>query len=952
MATHSCYQDVYTVHGDGQASFSLRHPFVNIKFTKFPICGSDIGVDQLQFLERSDKNDGQVSTLEMVFNGKGEITSDNIDLKGKEQVQRASKYAYFCANGISSDDFPQDLTGDISASCAVLLEAIKKKNKKKRSILNGDIIKKAQISKTFAETLLLKQNIVSSEDQSLIKSCRKNTQSLEQLYDHLARRVVENPELLKQKSVVPIFYSFMMNLLWQINTLRDICRYLLLVQNMIGIQLFSYGLHAIGVELQYMISKTDEVMTNTCSFDVYKSHILGKKNALNEFMLSWQRLIQQTEDIRFLSLLSQFDKLISEAKRYHVNFVEEYMQALYKEKDALLFQKYLSGLQSDDVEIDGIDHEVCFLCGSKKRQVVVECCKKEIVSKQKRSLAARRYTLLKTIDGVPSEQNVYKAKNPQDFTVEFRSGEETTNACFKETLTFQPDFKRLTFEIPKQNGPVDVTIHLNQPDEYLEFRLQAKHIDVAILGKNEEELQSWKEEDCARDLIAKGVLPQPNILRSLCSHYGRKSEIITDICTNICAVIRLSLDENLNGATIHLIYPAFQEEDECAIIFVILLESDLDAIDVQFGYQCEILLKRNNRPELHYVSEETLERKMTLPLEQQKKLQDTISEHCGQLFEEHKHLSIITTSAIKSKGFLRRGCTEITNITPVIRFCVRVKGYIPLNEDKFSPVYNGFSTDVIEGEFIPFAGKATDRLQQLQLGCEISRNSTLGGTLGGFALHPTYGFCGFTCAHALLYPEEMDILVKKFIIGYNNWPGSHSRSIYQPRAGNQDDEAGTLVEAIYDAASGIEIAFFKIEKSREPRDGKFPKDYENKDTNYRYEEGQCASDFTKKEAFWKFGCASNATRGFLVRPETAWCRFNCGLYLANMFTVSGEFACKGDSGALVFRDGDPIRMKCVGIVEGGQDGEDGHYFIYVSQILPILQYLDTNNLFDFRLLRK
>ncbi|WAR29950.1 hypothetical protein MAR_003518, partial [Mya arenaria] len=672
----------------------------------------------------------------MVFNGKGEITSDNM------------------------------------------------------SILNGDIIKKAQISKTFAETLL-------------------------------------------------------MNLLWQINTLRDICRYLLLVQNMIG-----------------MISKTDEVMTNTCSFDVYKSHILGKKNALNEFMLSWQRLIQQTEDIRFLSLLSQFDKLISEAKRYHVNFVEEYMQALYKEKDALLFQKYLSGLQSDDVEIDGIDHEVCFLCGSKKRQVVVECCKKEIVSKQKRSLAARRYTLLKTIDGVPSEQNVYKAKNPQDFTVEFRSGEETTNACFKETLTFQPDFKRLTFEIPKQNGPVDVTIHLNQPDEYLEFRLQAKHIDVAILGKNEEELQSWKEEDCARDLIAKGVLPQPNILRSLCSHYGRKSEIITDICTNICAVIRLSLDENLNGATIHLIYPAFQEEDECAIIFVILLESDLDAIDVQFGYQCEILLKRNNRPELHYVSEETLERKMTLPLEQQKKLQDTISEHCGQLFEEHKHLSIITTSAIKSKGFLRRGCTEITNITPVIRFCVRVKGYIPLNEDKFSPVYNGFSTDVIEGEFIPFAGKATDRLQQLQLGCEISRNSTLGGTLGGFALHPTYGFCGFTCAHALLYPEEMDILVKKFIIGYNNWPGN---------------------------------------------------------TNYRYEEGQCASDFTKKEAFWKFGCASNATRGFLVRPETAWCRFNCGLYLANMFTVSGEFACKGDSGALVFRDGDPIRMKCVGIVEGGQD---------------------------------
>ncbi|XP_071181341.1 uncharacterized protein [Mytilus edulis] len=114
-----------------------------------------------------------------------------------------------------------------------------------------------------------------------------------------------------------------------------------------------------------------------------------------------------------------------------------------------------------------------------------------------------------------------------------------------------------------------------------------------------------------------------------------------------------------------------------------------------------------------------------------------------QLFNNHRRLTLVCSSEIKSKDFptvpmfLTRACIQL--------YCY-VKGAIPIGENHFPGSLQGIPTDVIEG-FPRFCSN------KLRIGDSVT-NTRMKGTLGGFCRF--YGREAFlTCAHAMMDWETL-----------------------------------------------------------------------------------------------------------------------------------------------------------------------------------------------------
>lgn len=179
------------------------------------------------------------------------------------------------------------------------------------------------------------------------------------------------------------------------------------------------------------------------------------------------------------------------------------------------------------------------------------------------------------------------------------------------------------------------------------------------------------------------------------------------------------------------------------------------------------------------------------------------SSKAKQYFAQHRKLSVISPSPIKSRGypfkqdFIKGSCIQL--------YC-RLKGYIPVGETHYPSEIDGITTDILQGY-------AEMLVEDIRIGSEVGRKDGKTGTLGGFVRY--LGKDAFlTCAHV--------IIEKKNLVTKENRQKIHDKTIhvYYKNQGTDPAHAlpcGKLVAFAFppDNSEGVHVdaAIVKLNKS-------------------------------------------------------------------------------------------------------------------------------------------
>lgn len=173
-------------------------------------------------------------------------------------------------------------------------------------------------------------------------------------------------------------------------------------------------------------------------------------------------------------------------------------------------------------------------------------------------------------------------------------------------------------------------------------------------------------------------------------------------------------------------------------------------------------------------------------------------------FAQHRKLSVISPSPIKSKGYPLK---QEFDKAPCIQLYCRLKGYIPVGEAHLPSEIDGIQTDVLQGYAELLA-------EEIRIGSEVGFVCERSGTLGGFVRY--FGEDAFlTCAHV--------IVDKKFLVTKTNRPNIHKVPItvhyvnQGSPCGTTDDPCGVLKYIAFppDASESISVdaAIIQLDKS-------------------------------------------------------------------------------------------------------------------------------------------
>jgi hypothetical protein len=314
-----------------------------------------------------------------------------------------------------------------------------------------------------------------------------------------------------------------------------------------------------------------------------------------------------------------------------------------------------------------------------------------------------------------------------------------------------------------------------------------------------------------------GKLVNQEELDRQCESRNRKDELVVQYCKSICNMI-----ESSSEYIIH-VYAAYKKENEKKIFFVVTVMWDFDLNEHEIGYR---MMKRNYGDlstegiDINYSMKDSEE---TMSADEHKKLCAGISKNSERLMDNHRYLNVISGSIVRSKTY--KPSAMCLSKESCMALYVSVKGFIPIEEDAFQKTYDGVPVDIREGLFFPY-GMAGEYHDNIKMGCKITRLTEIdrkrGGTLGGFIDNPKYGLCGITCAHAMMFPDELEKCVEQN--GEISWPQISSDIVCQPDP-LAINKIGRIVQAIYKNSNqyeaSVEVALIQIE-DRPPKSGVFP----------------------------------------------------------------------------------------------------------------------------------
>ena len=223
--------------------------------------------------------------------------------------------------------------------------------------------------------------------------------------------------------------------------------------------------------------------------------------------------------------------------------------------------------------------------------------------------------------------------------------------------------------------------------------------------------------------------------------------------------------------------------------------------------------------EAKYVADYEQENSLKFTPEETKELQECLNSNTDRLMKEHSNLLIISASKVKST------CYGQPNASLQHKACVvlyvHLKGIIPLMEEPFPIMLDGFPVDVRESMFEEFA-KPNDFLETLMMGCKISTCYNTSGSLGGFVELQSGGIGCLTCCHLFKTKDN-----KKCFPSNKGKVKLHllNKSVYQPDD-REEFNIGNVVRCIdgerYNNEIGVDAALIKIIKRRFPTSGRFP----------------------------------------------------------------------------------------------------------------------------------
>lgn len=184
-------------------------------------------------------------------------------------------------------------------------------------------------------------------------------------------------------------------------------------------------------------------------------------------------------------------------------------------------------------------------------------------------------------------------------------------------------------------------------------------------------------------------------LDEACSKLGRTAPEFQTECERIC-------EEFKRQGGVKRVWPAYaytkdSAESEDRITFIVIRESSDVGFDDK-GYRCEIRLSGTISDACK--AENTAIRKQEMIDNAPYRL-DEIMAHINKtretetLMQNHKHLSRITASRVRSIGFKSKN--PVMKKEGCIALYVPVKGFIPLDEEPFPDHIRGYPVDVREG---------------------------------------------------------------------------------------------------------------------------------------------------------------------------------------------------------------------------------------------------------------
>lgn len=183
----------------------------------------------------------------------------------------------------------------------------------------------------------------------------------------------------------------------------------------------------------------------------------------------------------------------------------------------------------------------------------------------------------------------------------------------------------------------------------------------------------------------------------------------------------------------------------------------------------------------------------------------------SSLFQQHRNLSLICPSNMKSSGYSSQHIVVPTSVC-VQLFCHR-KGIIPLGDNHFPTNIRGVPTDVLQGRG-HFASTT------LRVGDKIGTTTSC-GTLGGFYHYFGRYECFITCAHVLLGLSKLIVPLDDMShnnpvdVIFNQQQGNQICGNLIRRVFNHDDPSSTSIDA---ALVDIKSPDFKIDENDIIRD--------------------------------------------------------------------------------------------------------------------------------------
>ncbi|KAK3603561.1 hypothetical protein CHS0354_027984 [Potamilus streckersoni] len=474
--------------------------------------------------------------------------------------------------------------------------------------------------------------------------------------------------------------------------------------------------------------------------------------------------------------------------------------------------------------------------------------------------------------------------------------------------------------------PTAVQVSEDSEDDGQDLQYEEEFLE-AVRNSNE------KIEEMIRNL----KIPKQRIMKTAVKQNGYTKGVQLAL-TEMSKLLRKDISQAVG------IWCGYRIEDPHSPVFVVILKDQnciLKKEEVPKPFMnYEIIIRYKNVPNDEEISILEHYGCKNIRSEDIAHVKNCIAKNTERLMMEHSNLSIISPCAIKAHGYKRKKI-EVIEDTCIV-FYVPVKGIIPIGEKQLPKVIDGIITDVREGEFLFFGGhNAMQYHQQLRMGCCVS--STKIGSLGGFVSLPGDKIGCLTAAHVVLKDNHIVQYIKmkneeRKKLNDSLVEGEINIEMYQPEPLPGVKPFGRVQAIALDAGDiytpSVDAAIIQItDDERRPEMGNFPDgDFEDvgftKEDPMLFTSGAILDDIDPSQRgslVIKFGCTTGITRGFLkwiggsVRPVDVWGKYCFPAMFGQMEVTMRDFACEGDSGAMVFLcvGGNIRNLRAVGMVIGG-----------------------------------